>query len=184
MMRKSFLSSLSIVILLLLPLFAQAFDIDRDMGVGELYVVYGNANAGWRIEGSFSADYDIEFFICDTENYSRWDRKQSAFLYEHDEETTGNIFNFTIPYDSEWYVVFSNIQLQSPISLQAEVYYIDQSDVVQTQVGWYSRNMLVTPLFIGILLIVPIALLIGVYISRKREPVPAVRYDEILSTPD
>lgn len=183
-MCKSVMSSLSIVILLLLPLSAQAFDIDRDLGVGELYVVHGNADAGWRIEGSFSADYDIEFFICDAENYTRWDRKQSAFLYEHDSETTGQIFNFTIPYDSEWYVVFSNVQLQIPISLQAEVYYVDQSDVVQTQVSWFSRNTLVTPLFIGILLIVPIVLIIGVCIARKREPVPAVSYEEILSKPD
>lgn len=183
-MRKSSIISLSLLILLLLPLIAQAFDIDRDLGVGELYVVYGNADTGWRIEGSFSADYDIEFFICDAENYTRWDRKQIAFLYEHESETTGQIFNFTIPYDSEWYVVFSNVQLLSPIILEAEVYYVDQSEVVQTQVGWFSRNTLVTPLFIGILLIVPIVLIIGVYISRKREPVPAVSYEEILSKPD
>lgn len=71
----------------------------------------------------------------------------------------GYIFNFTIPYDSTWYFVFSNVQSQSPISLEAELYYIDLSEITQTQVAWISQTTILTPLLIGFLIAVPVVCL-------------------------
>ena len=183
-MRKRVLSCVLLLVLFLLPVLIQAFSIERDLGVGEFYAAYRDANTGWRIEGSFSVNNDIEFFICDEENYDRWKRNDSVVLYEHSEETTNQIFNFTIPHDSTWYVVFSNVQSQSAISLDAEIYYLDQSDIVQTQVAWITQSTVLTPVFIGFLLLIPVIGLLGVWMSRKSEPFPAVKYDEILKKPD
>ncbi|MHA1965913.1 MAG: hypothetical protein ACXACG_06770 [Candidatus Thorarchaeota archaeon] len=183
-MRKRRLGSVTFLVLFLLPVFAQAFSIDRDLGVGEFYAAYRTASADWRIEGDFSTSYDIEFFICDADNYTRWIRHDSVVLYEHSEETTDQTFNFTIPYDSTWYVVFSNVQSQSVISLEADLYYIDQSNIVQTQVSWITQSTILSPLFIGFLLAVPVVCLLGIWISRRGKPFPAVRYEEILSNPD
>jgi hypothetical protein len=183
-MRKKVLSYVLLLVLFLLPVFTQAFSIDRNLGVGEFYAAYRNASAGWRIEGSFSTNTDIEFFICDEDNYTKWKRNESVMLYEHVEETTSKSFNFTIPHDSMWYIVFSNIESQSVVSLDAEFYYVDQSDIVQTQVSWLTQSTILTPMFIGFLLLIPVVCLLGVWISRKSEPFPAVKYDEILSKPD
>ena len=107
-MRKRVLSTVMLLVLFLLPLFAQAFSIDRSLDYGVFYAAYRNANAGWRIEGSFSTDIDIEFFICDEGNYISWVRNENVILCEHNEETKDFEFNFTIPYNSTWYVVFAN----------------------------------------------------------------------------
>jgi hypothetical protein len=96
--------------------------------------------------------------------------------------TTGQTFNFTIPYDSIWYVVFLNVQ-RGVISLEANLYYIDQADIAQTQVTWIIESTVVTPLFIVFLLAVPVVCILGIWISRRGEPFPAVRYEEILPNP-
>jgi len=158
--------------------------VDRNLGAGEFYAAYRDASAGWRIEGSFSANIDVEFFICDEGNYTRWKGNENAVLFEHSEETRGLTFNFTVPHDSVWYVVFSNVESQISNILDADFNYIDQLDVVHTQVAWITQSKIVTPLFVGFLLAIPVIILLGVCISRKREPFPAVRYDEILSKPD
>jgi hypothetical protein len=182
-MRKRDLSSVTLLVLFLLPVFVQAFDIDRNLVSGEFYAAYRNASAGWRIEGAFSSSDGIEFFICDADNFTKWKRGESVFLYEHSEETTGKTFNFTIPYDSEWYVIFSNAQSQFTTSLGAEIYYINQDDIIQTQVSWIVQSTIVTPLFIGFLAVFGSLCLFGVWISRRSEPFPAVKYDEILEKP-
>jgi hypothetical protein len=98
-MRKRELSSVMLLVLLLLPLFAQGFDIDRNIGAGEFYAAFRNADAGWRIEGSFTASKSIEFIICDADNYNKWVNNQTAFLYEHQEQVTSHTFNFTVPHE-------------------------------------------------------------------------------------
>lgn len=183
-MRKRVLSCVPLLVLFLLPVFAQAFNIDRNLVTGEFYAAYRSADAGWRIEGSFSSSNDIEFFICDADNYTKWKREESVFLYEHSEETIGQTFNFTIPYDSEWYVIFSNAQSLSTTSLEAEVCFIDQEDITQTQVSWIVQSTIVTPLFIGFLAALGAVCLLGVWISRRGNPFPAVRYEDILPKPD
>jgi len=166
--------------LFLLPLFTQAFGVDRNLSPSEFYAAYRDADAGWRIEGSFSSDIDIEFFICDSGNYTIWERYESAILYEHNEETSGLTFNFTIPRDGVWYVVFSNVQSPHPTSLEAELFFKDLSNVEQTQVAWITKTTILSPAFIGLLVAIPVVLLLGLWISRKSEPFPAVKYDEIL----
>ncbi|MFW9834795.1 MAG: hypothetical protein ACFFEK_12420 [Candidatus Thorarchaeota archaeon] len=183
-MRKRELSSVILIVLFLLPGFAYGLDVDKDLVVGTFYAAHREATAGWRIEGSFSTNYDIEFFICDEDNYTSWDRHQSVFLFEHSEETRGFTFNFTIPYDSDWYVVFSNVGSQGTISLEAEIHYIDQFDVDQTQITWFTQTIPVTPLLIGVLAMFSIVCLFGVWISRRSEEIPAVDYDKILPKPD
>jgi len=176
-MRKKVLSSVTLLVLFLLPAFVQAFNIDRTLGAGEFYAAYRNANGGWRIEGSFSANTDIEFFICDEGNYTRWKRHESVVLYDHSEDTQGQTFNFTIPYDSTWYVVFHS---QAVTSLESDLYYIDRSDTVQTQVSWISQSTIIGPVFIGVLMAIPIVCLLLIWISRRGERFPAVRYEKIL----
>jgi len=182
-MRKREISSIVLLVLFSFPVFAQAFSIDRNLGAGEFYAVYRNADAGWRIEGSFSVNNEIEFFICDAGNYTRWQRHESAVLHEHSVETTGQMFNFTVPYTSIWYAVFSNVQSQDVTNLDAELYYIDQSDITQSQVTWTIQSSIVTPLFIGFLVAVLVVCLLGIWLSRRGESQPAVRYDEILPKP-
>jgi hypothetical protein len=172
-----------LLVLLLLPVFIQASSIGRALVAGEFYAAYRDAETGWRIEGSFSTSNHIEFFICDADNYTKWKRDESVFLYEHSEETTGITFNFTIPYDSEWYVIFSNAQSPSRTSLDAEIFYIDQEGIIQTQVSWTVQSTIVTPLFIGLLALFGAICLLSVWVSRRTEQFPAVRYDEILPKP-
>ena len=181
-MHKRELCSVTFLVLFLLPVFAQGFDIDRDLGIDEFYAAYRTASTGWRIEGSFSASRDIEFFICDEANYTGWKRQESVVLYEHSEVTTGQTFNFTIPYDSIWYVVFLNVQ-RGVISLEADLYYKDQADIAQTQVTWIIESTVLTPLFIVFLVAVPVVCLLGIGISRRGESFPAVRYEKILPKP-
>lgn len=182
-MRKKGLSCFLFLVLFLLPGFAQGFSIDRSLGVDEFYAAYRNADAGWRIEGSFSTSSNIEFFICDADNYTKWRNSESGLLYEHSEETTSQTFNFTIPHDSTWYVVFLNVQTHAT-SLEANLSYIDLTGIVQTQVTWTAQSLVVTPLFIGFLFAIPVVCLLGIGIVRRGSEVPAVRYDEILPKPD
>jgi len=161
-------------------LFVQAFGVDRNLGPSEFYAAYRDASTGWRIEGSFSSDIDIEFFICDAGNYTIWERYESAILYERNEATTGLTFNFTIPQDGVWYVVFSNVQSSQTTSLEAELFFKDLSNIERTQVTWITKSTILSPAFIGLLIAIPVVLLLGVWVSRKSESFPAVKYDEIL----
>jgi hypothetical protein len=88
-----------LIVLIHLPLVTHAFSIERYLGVGEFCATYRNANADWRIEGSFSVTNDIEFFICDSGNFTNWVSNESVVLHEHFEETMGRVFNFTVPYN-------------------------------------------------------------------------------------
>jgi len=182
-MRKKQLSSTMLIVLFLLPVFVEAFSIERNLGIGEFYAAYRTADAGWRIEGSFSVNNDIEFFICDAGNYTRWNRNESVLLFEHSEATSGQLFNFTIPYDSTWYVVFLNVQSNSDVSLTAEFFYIDQSGITYTEVTWITQSTIVTPLFIGFLVIILGVCLVGIWLSRRSDSQPAVKYEKILPNP-
>lgn len=182
-MRRKILICVPFLILLVLPVFAQGFDIDRNLGVDEFYAVYRSADAGWRIKGSFSTSSNVEFFICDADNYIRWINNENVLLYEHSEVTTGQTFNFTIPHDSTWYVVVLNIY-QDDISLEANLYYMDLIGNEQAPLTWTAQSLVVTPLFIGFFVAIFAVCLLGISISRGDSSFPAVRYDEILPEPD
>ena len=183
-MREKLLGSVVFIVLFLLPIVIQADSIDRDLGVGEYCAAYRNANAGWRIEGSFAVSRDIEFFICDASNYIRWTRNESVEIFEHSEQTSGQSFNFTIPSNSTWYVVFSNIQTNSIVSLEAELFFIDVSGTTYTQFSWLAQSTIITPLFIGFTLAILSVCLLGIWASRRSEAQPSVRYEEILPKPN
>ena len=182
-MRRRNLSSAIFIVLFLLPTFVGAFSIDMNLSAGEFYVAYRNADAGWRIEGSFTTDRNIEFFICDADNYTKWIRNESASFFEHKEETSGQSFNFTIPYNSTWYIVFSNTQSTSGVSLVAELFYIDQIGTTHAQVTGMVQSAIISPLLIVILVAILSVCILGIWISRRSQAQPAVNYDKILPNP-
>ena len=173
-MYKKELGVAALIILFLLPVAAQAFTAERSLVIGEFYAVYRNASAGWRIEGSFVTTDDIEFFICDEGNYTKWTQDETAVRYNYSESTLGELINFTVPYDSVWYVVFSNIEDRGVDSLGVEVYYIDQSDTTQTQVSWISQTPGFDYLLIGFVGALAVICLFGVWIARRGKSVAAI----------
>ena len=182
-LRKRKLSGIIFIVLFLYPLGADAFDIERNLGVGEFFAAYSIAGTGWRIEGSFSTNRDIEFFICDSSNYTRWNRNENIIHFEHSEETSGKAFNFTVPYNSSWYVIFSNLQSNNIIELNAEFFFIDNSGYTYTQVAWIAQSTILTPMFIGLLIAILSVCLIGIWASRRSETQPVVNYEKILPKP-
>lgn len=148
-MYKKELSTIALIVLFLLPVASQAFTTQRSLVAGESYAVYRDANAGWKIQGSFVSTNDIEFFICDVSNYTNWRAHEPVVRYNYSESTLGELINFTIPYASVWYVVFSPVGDRGVDSLEVEVNYVDQSDVTQTQVSWVSHNPELDNLMIG-----------------------------------
>ncbi|MHA1939269.1 MAG: hypothetical protein ACXABV_18950 [Candidatus Thorarchaeota archaeon] len=183
-MKKATASFAILFVLILLPLPTRALSIDTNLNFGEFYGLYRDMDAGWRIEGSFTTANAIEFFICDAGNYSKWVNNQVAVLHEHRENAASHTFNFTIQHDAIWYVIFSNSKIASNISLEAEVRFINQLGVEQTQVDVITQNLISTPLVIAIVAAVIGICLLGIWWARRREPRPAVRYDEILSLPN
>ncbi len=182
-MKKATLSFAILLVLILLPLPTKSLSVDTELNFGEFYGLYRDGDAGWRIEGSFTTVNAIEFFICDAGNYSNWVNNQVAVLYEHREQAVTHTFNFTTQYDAIWYVIFSNSQTTSNNSLDAEIRFIDQLGVEQTQVNVVNQNLISAPLLIAFIAPSLVLCLLGIWWARKREPSPAVRYDEILSKP-
>ncbi|MFW9957830.1 MAG: hypothetical protein ACFFCT_07165 [Candidatus Odinarchaeota archaeon] len=182
-MREKILLTIVLLGIFLLPMGVYAHDIDVNLGYGQFYTVHRNASSGWRIVGTFSAEITIEFAICDSGNYSRWLNNQTSLLYEHIEATSHSL-NFTVPYDDDWYVIFSNTNSAATINLHAEIYYIDQTGTTQTQITTYVQSSIVTPFFVGILVGITGICLLGIWSSRRKDRQPAVRYEELLSVPE
>ena len=86
-------------------------------------------------------------------------------------------------YSAIWYVIFSNSHTASNTSLEAEVRFIDQLSVEQTQVSVITQNLISTPLVLGFIAAGLGLSILGIWWVRRREPTPAVRYDEILPKP-
>jgi hypothetical protein len=172
----------ALLVFFLSPTMIQAFDVDVSLGYGQFYVAHRNANSGWRIEGSFSAESVIEFAICDGSNYSKWLNNQSAFLYEHC-GVTSHSFNLTVPYSEDWYVIFSNAH-SSTNNLNAEVYYVDESGTTQTQITGLIQSSIITPFLVGFIVVFAGVCLLGIWFSRRKERQPAVKYEELLTVPE
>jgi len=182
-MKRQIICTSALLILFLLPFPATAISIKTNLNFGEFYGLYRNAEAGWRVEGSFTAVNAIEFFICDAGNYSKWANNQAAVLYEHSEQTMAHSFNLTFQYDAIWYVIFSNSYTASNNSLDAVVRFINQVGLEQIQVDVITQNLISTPLVIAFVAAGLGLSILGIWWARKKEPRPAVRYDEILSKP-
>jgi len=182
-MKKATVSLSIFLILFLFPLPIRALNVNRNLNYGEFYGMYREAEAGWRIEGSFTTINAVEFFICDAGNYRHWINNDAAVFYEHQEQTTAHSFNLTIQYDAVWYVVFSNSYAASNNSLDAQIRFIDELGVEQTQVDVIIQNLISTPIVIGFIAAGIGISILGIWCARRKEPRPAVRYDEILSKP-
>ena len=167
-MYKKELSVIAFVILFLLPIASQAFTVERSLVPGESYAVYGTAEAGWRIEGTFVATNDIEFFICDESNYTAWRLHDTSVRYNYTDSSLGETINFTVPYDEVWYVVFSNIQDRGVDGLEIEVNFFDQLNITQTQVDWISNTPEIDYLLIGLVGTLAIICLVGVLVVLRR----------------
>jgi hypothetical protein len=182
-MRKRIFFAIILLVFFLLPTGIQAHDIEVNLGYGQFYVVHRNASVAWRVVGDFSAERAIEFAICDAGNYSNWLNNQTTSLFEH-YEVADHSFNFKVPYDDDWYVIFSNTLSAATNNLNAEVYYIDQNGTTQTQLTTLVQSLVVTPFFVGLLVMVTGICLLGIWCARRKERQPAVRYEELLSVPE
>jgi hypothetical protein len=171
-----------LIVMLVLPIVAQATAFALTLHYGEIYGTYIEAKIGWRIEGFVSTDGIVEFFICDASNYDKWINNQTAILYEHSEQTTSSIFNFSIPYDAEWFVIIANSNSQE-ITLDGEINYIDQEGSVKTQVTDFTRSLFASPLVLGFIVIALFVFILGIWCARRKEAQPAVRYEKILPYP-
>jgi len=182
-MRERIFVAVTLLIFFLSPTAIQSLAIDVNLGYGEFYVIHRSASNGWRIVGSYSSETTIEFAICNVGNYSKWLNNQTPSLYDHYVGTSYN-FNFTVPYDDDWYVVFSNSYSVTTNSLSVEVYYVNQNGTTQTQLTTFFQSLIVTPFFVAFILIIVVVCLLGVWCSRRKERQPAVRYEELLSVPE
>lgn len=63
-----------------------------------------------EIHVSFEVTFgmDIDFFICDGENYDLWIDGQSSIAYRIADNVGSYSTIFTVPSDGEWHIVFSN----------------------------------------------------------------------------
>jgi hypothetical protein len=78
-----------------------------------------SSTSGKHLTGNFTVnkgDY-INFFICNDGNLTIWLLEGEAYLYDYQENVTFHEFDFTTPNDSNWYLVFSNIDL-NPVQRQ------------------------------------------------------------------
>lgn len=182
-MRERMLLVAVLFVFFVSPVMTQALEINVNLGYGELYVVHRNASDDWRVIGSFTADSTIEFAICDSGNYSRWLNNQTPTRYELYVGTSYS-FNFTVPYAGDWYVVFSNGYSSVPNNLDIEVYYIDQTGTTQTQLNTFHQSQVVTPFIVAFITIFTVVCILGIWCARRKEPQPAVRYEELLSVPE
>jgi hypothetical protein len=182
-MRKRIFVAVVLLVFFLSPVMIQALDVNVNLGYGEFYVVHRSASNGWRIIGEFTAENTIDFAICDVGNYSKWLNNQTPLLYEHYVGTSYSL-NFTVPYDDDWYVVFSNGYSFAPNNLNIEVYYIDQTGTTQTQLTAFFQSEIVTPFLVTFIIIIVVVCLLGIWCARRKERQPAVRYEELLSVPE
>ncbi|MHA1576864.1 MAG: hypothetical protein ACTSU3_05840, partial [Candidatus Thorarchaeota archaeon] len=51
----------------------------------------------------------LYFFICDDTNFYLWDEGSPASGYEIGDDVHTHYFEFTIPYDDVWHIVYSNV---------------------------------------------------------------------------
>jgi len=100
-------------------------------------VFIGYAGAGTVISGSYEAYWgNIEFFLVDSGNYSRWSDGLSYSMYSYRNGKTES-FNFSVPYDAKWYAVFHKTSLVDIDFVTYEIFvgFLGFRTVVFTIVG-------------------------------------------------
>ena len=154
-----------------------AIDIDVWINAGTHYTVYiTDAETGGTIDGDFTvtSGNDVEFFICDSDNYDRFLNSLSTSVYLHRSRTTTYSFDFTIPSDDTWYVVFSNeYSFITSKHLEGYVDYSPPSPVIPT-VGTDIRVLAL----VGVVAIFSFIILLGIVkVWRDRTLSPTTHQD-------
>jgi len=88
--------------------------------------VYDNfvLTAGQELNGYFETSVDtdgIDFFICDSVNFTVWDLGGSATGYEIATNMHTNYFSFTAPYSGDWYAIFDNTGGSTAVTIDAAI---------------------------------------------------------------
>ena len=71
---------------------------------------YSGCESGDSIYGDFevTSGGDIDFFICDQDNYDLYDTGHTASVYQKHDNWGSLTWSFTVPAAGTWHVVFSN----------------------------------------------------------------------------
>lgn len=93
---------------------------DTTLNAGSWYRWYGTMTSGTKLSGFFEtsvATEGIDFLICDDTNYDLYSAGQSANVYSLKQNMHYASYSFTLPYDDDWYVVFSNRDGSSSVTV-------------------------------------------------------------------
>ncbi|MDO8055729.1 MAG: hypothetical protein Q6361_02605 [Candidatus Hermodarchaeota archaeon] len=120
MRRKAFVISTLIMALMLTvpPIRADwvfvttTYDGTFVIDPGGWFIVYADRAEGYKaafdLEVIAGGNRDIDFFICDEENYDLWSSGYTASVYKLHENVVSYSSDFTYPHSDTWYFVFSN----------------------------------------------------------------------------
>ncbi len=86
------------------------YNFEETISAGSYWSLSWDRSQGDGVYGDFdvTSGNDVDFFICDEEEYEKWTNGESASVYHLQEKTGGYSFEFRIPYSDKWYFVFSN----------------------------------------------------------------------------
>ena len=85
-------------------------DIDTWVAANDHLNIYASRDGGTGYYGSFevTSGNDIDFFICDEENYNLWVNGQSASVYLLQQRIGSYSWSFRIPHTDTWHFIYSN----------------------------------------------------------------------------
>jgi hypothetical protein len=86
---------------------------------------YSSCEEDATISGNFevTSGSDIDFFICDSENYDKWCNLEDATAYNIKYNIGSLDFSFTVPADGRWYIVFVNDAWLTRKHIEGNIYY-------------------------------------------------------------
>lgn len=122
------------------PVEALPFDgeyTNQDITAGNWFKVWDTMSTGDELSGYFETHLDtqgLDFFICDSANLTLWEASSPATVYNSETNMHTLGFTFTIPYDDDWYCVFSNYDGVSTVTADIGV------DVNGDNTPYYSSS--------------------------------------------
>lgn len=118
-MKREVIDGVPLVIVMA-PVLVQAAAPSQETDIRPLADVWIDQRPSYSYQAQLDANYviyvsfeitsglDIDFFICDEENYDLWSDGQGAIAYRIHENVGSYSTSFSVPSDGEWRVVFSN----------------------------------------------------------------------------
>ena len=103
------------------PVEALPFDVEETnvwIDASDFYEKHYTFNTGDIVSGYLETDDTsmiLYFFICDSANFTLWSEGSSASGYEIVEDVHTHYFDFDIPYDDTWYLVYSNDDISNGV---------------------------------------------------------------------